>query len=432
MKNILFLILILRPLIDLAWDKYLLGFNPANFIGILLFFAVIIILIFKNKTLFFPKSFILFLPAVIISNVMFNRYLYDYASFFRLVSPMIFLFYFWKDETSLKKIEVFMKWFIVISIIPILISYLQYIGIFSYTYWDWLPVIGKMGRASGGYKHPTSLNRILIFTIVFSLYFIHTGKKMWPYMLYLMLALLSVFISYHRSAYFIILIIFILWYINLFKNFKRKWSAMIILSIIVLLVVLIIVKFSTIKLSHVVNYSTLSGLHGRDIKFNRILSLYQELPLIRQLFGNGSGIYYNNYRFQFLDNDFLNYLWRYGIVGLFTWFLVLFEFFSSTFTLKKANLKDYLFNKMTRIVLVCYVLFGMVVEASFLPNFMYIIYSVYAMNIRNISFKYKDSGLKKMDYKLVACCIFAIAVLCCLFYCWVISADFQHMPSVGF
>ncbi len=426
MKKILFLILILRPIIDLAWNNRFLGFNIADIVGIVLFVSVIALVLLKNKQLFYPKSFALFLPIVIFSNMAFNNYLYSYALFARLISPMIFLFYFWKDENNLRKIELFMKWFIVVSLIPIILSFLQYFHVIPYTYFDWLPTVGRVGRASGGYGHPTGLTRILIFSILFALYFIHLEKSgrmpKWPLVLYILATLAAIFISYHRAAYFIVVIIFILWYGDISVKYRAKWKMILFFFAMFILALFIISKFSPVKISDVVNLKIISGLHGRVWKFEEITSVYQKMPLLNQLFGNGGNPYFSKGSFMYIDNDAVHMLWSYGIIGLFAWLLVVYEFILSTFRLRNtATLKNYFFNKITRITIVCYILFGVVVETSTLPNFMYIVYSLYVVNNRNIIANCKSDELRTLDSRLVVSGIMAIALSCCILYCFLVS-----------
>jgi len=427
-KKFLFLVLVLRPIIDLFWDKPIFGINFAQVLGIFLAFCTICI-IFVKRNLPVPKSLAFFTLLIFISNFLFNHYLFSWGTFLRFISPMIYLFYFWDDITDLKKAELFMRWFIAISLIPIVISYLQYLGFFHYTFWDWLPNLGRVGRASGGYMHPTSLNRVLIFTILFSLYFIHTSNKPYKYAVYIILAIVSIFISYHRASYVIVPLIFFFWYFNIFKKYSKSSNIILIFIGLFVLLSIFAIKFSPVKIADIFNTSAVGGLHGRDIKFYKIFGLYQTSPWLNMLIGNGSDIYKNGQQLLYLDNDFLDILWRYGIVGIFLWFLFLLSLFKSTFLLKMPhNFKDYFFNKMTQIVFICYILFGIIVQVTFLPNFMYIVYSFYAINSRNIKCNYKIPELRKIDPNLNIIAIMFTAIICSILLYYLLNSHFPYLP----
>ncbi len=427
-KKILFAILVLRPIIDLFWE-FSIGFlNPASILGFLLFLVTIFLISGRIKKI--PCSLLFLIICITCSNLLFNSYLLSWSSYFRFLSPLIFLIYFWEDSYDLKLIESFMKLFILVSLIPIIIAFLQYLGLIPYTYWDSLQSLGIVGRASGGYHHPTSLNRILIFTILFSLYFIHTGsmKSAFKYFIYISIACVAVYMTYHRATYFIVPLIFLFWYGNTFKSMKNKIPALIVFTSLFLPLIIIILNSSSVKITDVVNTSTIGNFHGRNLKFYKIFYLFKDSSFINIFMGNGSDVFTKGTFIRFLDNDFLNFLWRYGTLGIFFWFIFVSTLFRSTYLLKQLHTdKDYLFNKMTRIIFICYILFGMIVEVSFLPNFMYIVLSFYVVNLRNIRSNCRNNELEEYDKNLSMVIIMGCAIFCCLILYIVLSSNYPTL-----
>ena len=401
MKKFLIFIIISKPILDLFWDLKFAGVNVSGFVAGLLSLIYIMTLItdYKKHNLYVNKySFFLSLYAIFISTTFFvifgksNTFISSLSNCFRLVSPMIILVYLGKN-CDIEDIERIMKLYILVSLIPILISFLQVYGLIDYTYWDYVNGI-RIPRASGGYRQPSVLTRILMFTNIFCLYFIRVKSiNVKKYKIYLVVSSLSLFFTFHRTGYLIIVLVFILWmmfYINISWKFLLKTTCMIILVMFIFIILDFSGKIHTGFVDIMRSMLSIDNIFKlQDGKFELVLrgrgNIIQDLiyilhnqPLYLSILGNGiDNNSYTNLSMQIADMDWIRMLWQYGILGGVLWVAQLLSFIKGILKLKKHKCMSARYDSMLNVGLLsvlCYIIMGCTIEATMSPNFMYLIY----------------------------------------------------------
>jgi hypothetical protein len=238
--KVLLIIFAIRPIIDLAYEKnIILGLNLAGIIALFCIFMMLMYATITRKFLI-SISLLVFIPyastITIINATTFN----DFADLIRMISSLAFLLVVAPtvDEKTLLK---YLKIYILITLIPIFLTYLQVAGLADYKYWDWVDGV-HVARATGSYSQPSVLTRFLVFGILYSLYFIYSGKInsfkskciLW---IYILLNIISVFFSYHRTGYFLIALIIGLW---LWEEYRSNMMKLIINIIPIILIIIVL------------------------------------------------------------------------------------------------------------------------------------------------------------------------------------------------
>lgn len=413
MSKFLTLIIVSKPILDLFWDFKIMGINISGLVAFLLtiLYFIIILINYKHSKLYLNKySFMLSIYSLI-SCFFFiilpksDSIISSLTNMLRLISPMVILIYL-GNNLKINNIEKIMNIYILVSLIPIIISFLQVAGIVEYTYWDYIGG-NKIARASGGYRHPSVLTRLLIITNLFSLYFTSTTKKL-KYYIYILISCLSIFLTYHRTGYLLICMTMLLW---IALNYKKtiisvvKFIGILLSIMIVLVIILNTFNFDTEFISmlnslvsidnifRIENGEFIWVLRGRAKFIELLINSIKNQQWYFTILGNGiDKNAYTGLSMYTADMDFIRILWQYGFIGILLWLGQMVTFMRGCLQIKKYKNMNDKYNKMinlTIIIIICYIFFGFTIEATMSPNFMYIIYLFVSFILGN-RLKYKD------------------------------------------
>lgn len=378
--------IVVRPIIDLFWDINLINIggkvvNLAGFISIFLSVCFLLFIILNKKINII--LFIVFLYITVISLI-FSRNLGDLDNYFRIISTFIYFAYIGK-EINKSQLENIMKWYLIVLLIPAIITILQVLGYFPYFYFDYIEGI-KINRATGGYRQPSVLTRYIAFGVVFCLYFIdQIQSKIYKNILkiYLLFIIFVSSFSYHRMG---ILIIIIIPYIWSKIHFKKKYTlgSFIIMFISIGCILLVyngwLDSFYSVnfkKLFDLNNIATIENgkinfvLRGRAYIVDEALYYLKKQPVLITLIGNGKNYsIVNSFELKIADMDLLRIIWNYGIIGLIMWFLIFCKITKNLIHMRKKIVKkDYLrVLNLNICILIIYFAFGLILEATITPN----------------------------------------------------------------
>ncbi|MGC1213640.1 MAG: hypothetical protein WA890_20535 [Micromonospora sp.] len=180
------------------------------------------------------------------------------------------------------------------AVVHSVIAWLQVAGVVPYTYFFNLPG-GKVGRASGGYFHPASLGRLLIFA-VFILYAAGDRLRLKPLVRYAVVAFLlaTAVVSTHRITILCVVFLIVAFEVRRLPELLRQvydlpfrtavWGAV----TLVVLVILAAIRWGAFLVDRTVFLATQIGslnptndefLHGRGQIWFRMADVWKEAPL---------------------------------------------------------------------------------------------------------------------------------------------------------
>lgn len=387
LKNIALVLFSLRPLIDLAWaDTYFWGLNLAGITAIVLILIMLIdVVSSKNHQISLYLFF--FLIYMVMITALYSKNYSDFDTVLRFSSTMVF-FVTVAPKINNKELDRTILFFCIATIVPIILSFAQLVGIIPYTYWDYIEGI-VIERASGGYRQPSVLTRFCIFGLIYALYFLESRKntilKKLLIFLYIAINLVSIIISYHRTSYLMVFVIFILWNVLKYRNrISQYFSRVLFLFIFGVLIFLLSYEFGIVKvdlnifrklisLDNVFIYE--NGhfnliLRGRGNILNLLFETLYNSPIRIILFGNGINInQITNTSMQIADMDFIRVIWNFGVIGLLLWVGHL--FYLSNILIYCKSYVDSLYFRVGCILLLTYILWGFTVEVIGTPNIGY-------------------------------------------------------------
>lgn len=396
MIEFLWIILIFRPIIDLFWGVNILGINLAALVGIIIsILSPIYFIKYYKRNKKIDKYIFMYLIWTGTSSLIFNISIDTIINFLRIYSSFIILLILSRN-INLEKFEKFMKAYIAVSIVPITIAYLQYIGVVGFTYIDYLSS-GIIGRASGGYRTPMDLTRILFFVILYCFYFEKKEKKNIYYRIYIILSIGAVIITYHRMSYIILILELGIWFIF---TVKITWRNIVIINLVLVVLVSIgsykIIKYdsySNSKISQLFNknlFETSDGsyfpsIRGRGAVWTGIIDDFKEANIGRKIIGNGTiNFYYDNgYFYRNINeahNDFFRHLHEYGILGLILYINLLFMLIKQVKKNFKYSIDE--ISVMSLIAFIILILFSFTLDSFMYPNLLYNVFIVMGYSIR--------------------------------------------------
>lgn len=389
------MIFIFRPIIDLGWNIYLVNeINIAAITGLIIDALLIIYVVIKNKIYMdsvLRTGLLLFVYMLLITIIngssisdfgVVLRYL-SALSFYIVVVPNL-------NDSSLDKI---VKAFLIITIIPITLTYMQKFGIIKYTYWDYADN-QYIYRGSGGYFQPSVLTRFCCFGFLYALYFLEKNKtnKGIKSVLYMYIAynIGAVLLSYHRTGYLLIMLNLIVWlYLknkkNILKNVKNIFFGLTFFLLIFICLYrmnIVNIKISTFKslisTENIIkseNGNTTLVLRGRGQLLKKLFEGFEKNPVSNTIFGNGvvrnkiTGI-----EMKVADMDVIRIIWNYGFVGLFIWIIHILCIVHSMKVYKRDK-KNILY-RLSICIILNYIIWGFTCEVIGTPNIMYHLYAI--------------------------------------------------------
>jgi len=412
--SLLLIIFILRPIIDLPYDNSIIfrinlaGLTAVAVLGLGL---VCIISHPRLRILKFEYWLFIYMGIAVFSTLIHISSFSDFAYVIRMLSSLVFVFCVAPQIEKETLIKCY-KLFIFASLIPIIISFMQVVHLVPFTYFD--HSMGReIGRASGGYKHPSSLVRVVMFSIIYTFYLMENdwskGKKKIYAIAYLAIAISSIIISYLRSGYFTLGIIVCLWYFLKYKrNMMKLFCRVLGIGFIVILAFIVVYSQGLLQvnlqefkrffaISNFINKSAggTSGfyLRGRFAFIQLLITSLKSSPVHVVLFGNGVDVsIHNGINMKVADMHFIRLIWNCGFVGFAVWGFYILGFLRNVWKKKKKSL-DKLFINMAICLFVFYFLWGITKEPTTQPNFMYHIFLTGGFVCHNKYIKKED-----MDY----------------------------------
>lgn len=414
-KKILLFIFVFRPIIDLAWNDTLFGgLNLAGIVSILMILLTGLYLLQTKK---------LKIDGVVESGLFLVAYsffitLFNFSSFadfdfsLRLLSALCFYIVV-TIEIKEEELEKSLKWFMIITLVPIILTYLQSFGLVEYTYFDYIND-EKVMRGSGGYHQPSVLTRYCIFGLLYTYYFLEKnklkGKKSLFLYIYICLNLVAVFLSYHRTAYMLLVLVTLYWFYLQNKGKIQRYIPKIIALGFVAIVVFIGLYAAGVftldldmfkSLLSVDNFIRIRDgkyylhLRGRGSLIQLLIDSFSDNPWYNVVFGNGVNINkVSRIDMSVADMDFIRILWHVGFVGFVFW---IYHIYKLKLNIKKA-IKEDVWKRMAKCMFLLFLVWGFTIEATSTPNLMCHIYLICGFALRN-SCRQEEISQKKLMYE---------------------------------
>lgn len=395
-ENILLFLFIIRPVIDLAWERTI--FMGMNLAGLIAVFTIILTVTYFIAWPTMPVN------VTVCTGILYATYIgyitllnftslgdLDYA--LRLVSELAFLIVV-APRISPEKLNKCILLFTIMTLVPIFITYFQVIGIVPYTYFDYVNGV-KISRGSGGYRQPSVLTRFCSVGLLYTFYLFENErlsrniKKI--LCVYIVLNIIAVMLSYHRTGYLLVFVETVLWlYLKNAKKMSRfigKTLAGIILILIAFTVIyklgLLSIDLSTLKsMLSISNIFTISdgkitfGLRGRGRMIETLKLGFIENPWYYTLFGNGVAINaVTGIGMEVADMEFIRVLWNGGVVGMCIWLIHFISLKKAVAKYKNVENIDSLYRLATCMFWI-FIIWGLTIEATNSPNLMYHVYLI--------------------------------------------------------
>jgi O-antigen ligase len=345
-----FWLLIVKPLIDLTWNwRYAevlqQGVNLQTVVALFVFLLSVAAIIKLRRRLIRSKTLAAFLAWTLLAVVV-TPSDWGINELLRLYSGAVLFFIAGHILDTGEKLERFTKFLLIVLLIPILLAFLQAMGIVPFSYWDWADGL-EVGRASGMYQTPLELVRYLIISVPLALWLRDRSEKAsFTWFLstsFLCLAAPALFFTFHRAGWVVVGLEVLLW-----LAFTHRTKKVFVFALTVLVFGTVFsqkVESLYIPITRVANGEIDLGgeefLRGRGALWVIFLdSLFSSKPAT-WFIGKGGSIA-EGFVPGLADgitnephNDFLRILHAYGIVGLGLYLLVLARFLSVARTLRK-------------------------------------------------------------------------------------------------
>jgi hypothetical protein len=330
----LFLFLITKPAVDLAWrwKFFEVGAYPVNLqaiIGVLVIGVVILAAMGRSKGILLYPPIIMLGVLAGISVLMtptvagINELLRLYAGLgFGIAGPIIL-----RDRCDIERLG---QWILLSVSIPVVLSYFQLIGLLPYEYFDWTEA-GELSRVSGTYQHPLGLIFFLIIAIPLALFVIHSRRttKWRRVMCYVFLgAALGILpFTYHRAGMVVITAQIFFWFV---LTGQRRKAVMVVAAAGVaalLLVDWVSVLFGNIGVES--GRVTSDSLRGRGVNWLVFIYAYIHGNPLQWIFGFGQSLAagevpgFGQWSSDEPHTDYLRMLYAYGITGLVLYLAIL-------------------------------------------------------------------------------------------------------------
>jgi len=342
-------LIILKPIFDLdwRWPLFYIGSIAIPFHRIVAFIVPVILTVILLLKLFSSHKIkinndifaILVLNWITFPSLL-NFNVYSLDEYFRTYNFFIIFLSVPVLLNSKKEFLKVGKVMMLISLIPTIFSYLQVLGIFPFSYWDYLPIIGKIGRVSGGYRHPTGYLNYLVTLLPFLVYlFVNKAISKRFFWFWIFLTLPMIGRSFHRATIIIVLLqIFV--FIFLMRKKLTKYFA--IIFFIFMMIIFFRPIWSLINQGGAITQLKFRGRTGsEDYAWSKYSRYFIEFPFYQQLIGFGSPkLPDDSYD---PHSDWLRITFNYGWIGLiFYVFFLVFNVLIFLFKLLKQKISSWI------------------------------------------------------------------------------------------
>jgi O-antigen ligase len=348
----IFFFLAFKPLIDLTWRWQFFEFskqavNVQALVGIAVLVLNGIALLHRAAWRTLPKRVLLMLAMASLS-VCFSPSAWTFNELLRLLAGTTFFFTAGSLLANSQSFDRFSKVFLWAMLLPVLLSYLQWVGILPYEYWDWLNN-QAVGRASGTYPTPLSMSFFLYYAFPIALS-IADGKSQSTWskrsaLVFLLLAAGAMALGNHRTGYIIVTLQVFVW---LVMTHGRKA----VLGFFAATGAIVLFSASWLQTLYSPIGTAVSGestfengevFRGRGFQWLLFLNSYAASGPFHWVLGNGGSVV-AGYDPEDTDvdsvephNDYIRILHAYGAVGLLLYLSTLALFFRRTLQLIKSS-----------------------------------------------------------------------------------------------
>jgi O-antigen ligase len=404
MRYTIILFLILAPVIDFTYKLRFpltgsLELSPNRILKALPLLFVALLIVHRPSRSFLWKKGIWLLYFALLSMILgfFTYPEQAIEGFVRFASAFIFIFI--AGKILLEKDIVFIgKSIMFITIIPIVISYLQFLGIVPFTDFDYIAGL-SIGRVSGGYEKQVAMMSYLIYGFSIAMFYLVTTGKLFEkscYLFYVIISLGVVALSTHRAS--IIIFIIILFYF--LYTYARKY-----MFIIPMISVFFIIKyFDFLKELFVFSAGIGRGdigliLRGKVGFWSDYLNNFASSGILNLIFGKGHSVLdtrsatYLPFLFDEPHSDYVRILYQFGIVGfvLFVTVLSCLVKRSYNFRRKAVDSNAKLIGDLGIVIGVVLVLYSITIEPTRYPSYWWF-YSTIASFILVHGGNHSESG----------------------------------------
>ena len=372
--NLTLFIFLIRPLVDLQ-GKYEANeaLNAGGWIGLVLFFIIGIKFFHGHikSSLFYKVISTAFIISLIyLYNLIYFEFdstnLAETARFLVGFCPILLLQDFASNRYSDEKMIFYLKGILVVTCIPIVITWLQLLGFWEFTYYDYY-AMGRIGRPSGGYYQPSALGKIIIFDVLFCyILYIRSIISMKTKNIIIVALLFTVIVSTHRTSILLVCMAIFIQEFMLLKYHRILFGYMV--SILSMAIAFVTVGyferyFLLFSSGFAFNLETGEGLRGRFGIWSTFYHYFCRIDLIKQFFGVGYEVFEPH-------NDVLRTIMTTGIFGVCLHILL----FSFIYILIKTKI-DYQYRYLLNLLYLLFILFGITLQPTSYPNFMWLFFS---------------------------------------------------------
>lgn len=336
----IFFFLVAKPLFDLTWRWRFFrlseqGVNIQTFVSLAALGLNLAVLLRRRAWRNFPSRVLVFLGFAAFS-VALSPSTWGFNELLRLLAGTAFFYTAGPSLADGRQFDRFARALLVVSAIPLGLSFLQIAGMLPYDYWDWIDGV-RIGRASGTYNTPLGLIYLFMYTIPLALYLATnrrqaqgTRRLAW---VFIFAASISLAFTYHRMGYAAIALEVAVW---LYLNKGRR--AVLVLSAVLITATLTSLSFLD-QLYQPVVTSLASGadlsseefLRGRGVQWFLYMDSYTSARPIHWVFGLGgsviAGLEEEDDAYVLSPNephnDFIRILHAYGAAGLILYLSIL-------------------------------------------------------------------------------------------------------------
>jgi len=354
LRIFIFFLLIAKPVIDLTWRwsiTNILGqrINLQTVIALMLLAITAVAILLYGRRLFqWPIIYLMVFSTFV--SVLYSPSSEGINDLIRLYAGLACFFTAGVLFREQKVFDRFSGFFLLAIAVPVVLSFMQKAEILPYDYFDWWRgYTGVIGRASGTYQHPLVFVYFLMYSIPVALYVLSLPNisiyRRYMIWLFIGCALIALFFTYHRVGLIAVCAQIWLWFVLT----KRYQTAIVLLSLAILLVIW---RWNELKILYVNIFDILLGrvdmfswqfLRGRGaIWFLYVKSYVEGGPLVWMIgYGNavaediipGTGYLWANEP----HNDFVRFLYTYGLLGLGTYVTILMNFLWSSLLLRRSS-----------------------------------------------------------------------------------------------
>ncbi|MFX0133940.1 MAG: O-antigen ligase family protein [Candidatus Hodarchaeota archaeon] len=411
MKKIILFFLIFAPLIDFTYlSRFTAGpfvISPNRIFKVLPIVFFVFYYFMSSRKVFIWKYMFYFMVFSLLSTIIgLMPFFYQTVDMYiRLLSSFIFIFWAGKIVQE-DDIYSLLKYLTLITLVPITLAYLQFLGYVPYTDFD--TIFGTdIGRVSGGYEKQVALMSYLIYGFSFSFFsilnFPGIMKKVF-YIVFCILCLGVVVLSSHRASMLIFAVI-IFYFLFMYSKKLFVFTGFV-------FIIIILNNFSLLKevfvISAGIRYGVSSIFRGRFGFWLDYMNRLIGSGIIAVLFGKGNSVLDTNFaqHLPYLWNephgDYMRILYQYGVTGFILYLIVFVMMIMKSILYKchAGNIKEKLIGDMGIIIGLSLLLFSVTIEPTRYPSFWWVYSVIFSFILVNKSKLHENSLHNKPLYTL--------------------------------